>query len=330
MSVTAPPLPALEPSVTAPVRPAPPTPAATRTRLLLTSVIRGAGQATVLGVVYVAADLAHVLLVPLLVFGAGPLPALGVRGAGVATVTSLALSTLALAWYLASGRTAITLSLRGVRFERRLFAEILRVGAPMSLQPVLRNLTLVLLTGFAASQGPAALAAFGTAVRLEYVQIPLTFGLSAGVLAMVGTNLGAGRIARATRIAWIAGALSMTVTGAIGLLALTAPELWIVFFSADPAVRADAASYLRIMSLTYPFFGLGMALSYAFQAAGRASWPLLATASHVVFVSLGGWIVTRLTDGGLDGLALVNALGLIVYGTTLAVSFRAGAWRARR
>jgi len=73
--------------------------------------------------------------VPAFVFGLGPIPALGITGAGLATVISFTVSSTTLAWYLASGRTSVALSLRGHRFERRLFGEILRVGAPMSLAP---------------------------------------------------------------------------------------------------------------------------------------------------------------------------------------------------
>src|SRR5215831_13668501 len=105
----------------------------------LTSVVRGAGQAVVLAVVYLAAEALHIVLVPALMFGVGPLPPLGIAGAGIATVASFTASIAALAWYLASGRTPIRLSLRGVRLDRRLFVEILRVGAPMSLQPILNN-----------------------------------------------------------------------------------------------------------------------------------------------------------------------------------------------
>jgi Na+-driven multidrug efflux pump len=179
----------------------------------LTSVVRGAGQAAVLAAVYVAAEVLHIALVPVLVFGWGPIPALGIAGAGIATVASFAASTAFLAWYVASGRTAIVLSVRTVRLNRRLFTEILRVGAPMSFQPILNNVALVVLTGFVGSLGAAELASFGVAVRLEYLLYPLAFGLGAGVIAMVGTNIGAGKSSRAARIAWVAAALATCVTG---------------------------------------------------------------------------------------------------------------------
>jgi MATE family, multidrug efflux pump len=293
----------------------------------LTSVVRGTGQVALLAVVYLSAEVLHVMLVPMLVFGIGPIPPLGITGAGAATVTSFAASTAVLAWYLASGRTAVTLSLRDVRLDRRLFGEILRVGAPMSLQPILNNLTLAAITGFAATLGATALAGFGAAVRLEYVQYPLTFGLGAALLAMVGTNIGAGQTARAARIAWTAAALAASVTGGIGLLAITWPGAWIGFFSASPAVHVMAASYLCIVGVAYPFIGLGITLGSAFQAMGRPLWPLVGIASRALVVAIGGWIVIYATDSGLLGLGFVTAAGLIVYGTILVIAFHA---RARR
>jgi putative MATE family efflux protein len=295
----------------------------------LTSVVRGAGQPTVLAAVYLAGEVLHVLLVPMLVFGLGPIPPLGITGAGVATVTSFTVSAVLLAAYVASGRTAVTLSLRTVRLDRRHFAEILRVGAPMSLQPILNNVTLATLTAFVGSLGPTALAGFGAAVRLEYIQYPLTFGLGAGVLALVGTNIGAGHVARAARIAWTAAVLAASVTGGLGLLALTWPGGWTAFFSASPAVHLAATAYLCVAGLAYPFLGLGLTLASAFQAAGRPFWPLLATASRVLVVAGGGWIA-HVTNTGLGGFGVVAAAGLVVYGATLAVAFRAGAWRGQR
>jgi len=169
----------------------------------LTSVVRATGQVAILAYVYVGAEILHIALVPALVFGLGPVPALGITGAGLATVISLVASTATLAWYLASGRTSVALSLSGVRFERRLFGEILRVGAPMSLAPVLNNVALATLTTYAGLLGTTSLAAFGAAVRLEYLLYPLNFGLGAAVLAMVGSNIGARQFTRAARIAFM-------------------------------------------------------------------------------------------------------------------------------
>src|SRR5262249_18631442 len=156
---------------------------------------------------------------------------LGITGAGIATVASFTASSAILAWYIASGRTAISVSLRGLRLSQRLFVEILRVGAPMSLQPILNNLALAVLTGFVSTLGAAQLAGFGVGARLEYLLYPLAFGLGAGVLAMVGTNIGAGNFTRAARIAWTAAAIASVITGCIGLFGVTSPGSWTALFT---------------------------------------------------------------------------------------------------
>ena len=291
-----------------------------------TSIVRGAGQAAVLAVVYLAAEALHIALVPVLMFGFGPVPALGITGAGIATVASFTASTAVLAWYLASGRTAVRLSFGGVRLSRRLFVEILRVGAPMSFQPILNNLALATFTGFVGALGAPALAAFGAAVRLEYLIYPLAFGLGAGLLSMVGTNIGAGNRARATRITWIGAALAGVITGTLGLFGLTAPGVWTSFFTATAEIQVLAAGYLVLVSLAYPFLGLGLTLGTACQAAGRPLWPLLGVGGRALTVAAGGWLAVHAFGAGLNGLALVAAAGMAVYGLSLVVAVRSGAW----
>jgi putative MATE family efflux protein len=287
----------------------------------LTSVVRATGQVAILAYVYVAAEVLHIALVPALVFGLGPIPALGITGAGLATVISFIVSSTTLAWYLASGRTSVVLSLRGLRFERRLFGEILRVGAPMSLAPVLNNVALATLTTYAGLLGTTSLAAFGAAVRLEYLLYPLNFGLGAAVLAMVGSNIGARQFARAARIAWTAVGLSACVMASVSVLAITAPDVWMGLFSRDPEILAAAASYLAIVGLAYPFVAVNTLMS-AFQATRQPEWPLAAMTCRLLVVVLGGWIAIEVLQAGLVGLGVVTALGLATWGVVQAVAFR--------
>jgi Na+-driven multidrug efflux pump len=199
----------------------------------------------------------------------------------------------------------------------------------MSLQPILNNLALATLTGFVGALGAAQLAAFGAAVRLEYLLYPLAFGLGAGVIAMVGTNIGAGNFARAERVAWIAAALAVAVTGSIGLFGITMPDVWTTLFTSVPEIRVLAASYLVIGGFAYPFLGLGLTLASAFQAAGRPSWPIFAITGRASVVALGGWMVLHLLGVTLSGLAVVAAAGLAVYGGGLAIAFRACVWQQK-
>ena len=188
---------------------------------------------------------------------------------------------------------------------------------------------LATLTGFVGTLGAAQLAGFGVAVRLEYLLYPLAFGLGAGVLGMVGTNIGAGNFARAARIAWAASALAAAVTGCIGVFGVTSPDVWSSLFTDVPQVHVLAAGYLAIVGFAYPFLGLGVTLASAFQAAGRPLWPLIGITSRAIVVAAGGWIVVRFGGTGLTGLAVVAASGLIVYGAILTIAFRARVWQKK-
>jgi putative MATE family efflux protein len=288
----------------------------------LTSVVRATGQVAILAWVYVAAEVLHIALVPLLMFGWGPVPSFGIAGAGIATVTAFTASSAFLFAYLWRGKTPIRLSL-GVRLERRLFADILSTGVPLSLQPILNNIALAFLTGYAGSLGAAALAGVGAAVRLEYLMYPVVFGLGATLVAMVGTNVGAGQLARAVRITWIAAGMAVLATGLIGLAAIVWPQGWIALFTAAPEVSEPAAIYLGIAALGYAFIGMNT-LTSAFQAMGQTFWPLMGVVSRAAVLGIGGWLVVSVMGGGVIGLAIVTASGLAIGGGIVAVAFWLG------
>jgi putative MATE family efflux protein len=295
----------------------------------LASVVRGTGNMLLpAGVVLGASPI--LLASPALIFGWGPFSALGVTGAAVAVVAYYGAGTLVFLAYLASGRSIVRLGLRTVRFERRLFRDILRVGAPSLVNNVQTNLTVVLLTALVGSFGTFALAGYGVGVRLEYLQIPLVFGFGSALVTMVGTNIGAGQSARARRVAWTGAALAAGVTEAIGLTAALFPSRWLGLFSAEPEVLRIGATYLRIVGPAYGFFGLGLALYFASQGAGRLLWPLLAGLSRLVVAAGGGWIVLRLLGPSLASIFIVMALALALFGTVVSVAMYQGAWRLRR
>ena len=166
----------------------------------LASVIRGTGNMLVPALVICVGVVVLVPLSPLLIFGFGPFPALGIAGGGVALVLFYAAGTAVLGWYVLSGRNLARLRLSRLRWP--LFRDILRVGAVASVTSVQTNVTIALATALVATAaGPEAVAGYGTGARLEYLLIPLVFGLGAPLVALVGTNIGAGQRERALRIA---------------------------------------------------------------------------------------------------------------------------------
>jgi putative MATE family efflux protein len=290
----------------------------------LANVIRGTGNMMVPAIVTCTGTAVLVPLSPCLIFGWGPFPQLGIAGGAVAVIAFYALGTLAFAAYLWSGRSVVRLSLVG-GLQRALFWDILRVGMVAALITVGTNLTIGIATALVGQFGPAAIAGYGTGSRIEYLLIPLVFGLGGPLIAMVGTNIGAGQRDRAVRTAWIGAAIAAALCETIGLTAAALPRAWLSLFDTDPGMIEAGTRYLHAVGPAYGLFGFGMALYFASQGAGRLLWPLIANMTRLVIAGGGGWLALRWT-GELSYVFAVQALALVVFGLIIAAAVASGAW----
>ena len=289
----------------------------------LASLLRGSGNTLAPALALAAAVLVQIPLSGALTLGWGPFPRWGIAGTAASYVAAFGIASLAMAatvWASALRPTRAHL-----RLEGRLFREILRVGALSSLSALQTVLTAVILTGFVARFGTAALAGYGVGVRLELLQVPIVFAIGQALVVMVGTNIGAGQGARAKRIAWTGTAAAMLVCLAIGWTVALYPPLWIRIFSHDPAVIDIGSTYMRIVAPLYPLFGAGLALYFASQGSGRVLRPVLAGTARLVLVALGGAIVMQ-AGAPLWALFGVIALGLTVFGGLTAYGVHKARW----
>ncbi len=291
----------------------------------LANVIRGTGNMAFPALVTCVGVVILIPLSPCLIFGLGPFPRLGVAGGATAVLLYYAAGSLVLAAYLGSGRSVIGLKLAGIRFRRALFADILRVGAVAALITVQTNLTIAIATGLVGSFGAAAIAGYGTGSRLEYLLIPLVFGLGGPLVAMVGTNIGAGRPERALRAAWIGAAIAAGLCEIIGLSAATAPHAWLSLFGTAPAMLDAGSRYLHVVGPVYGLFGFGMALYFASQGAGRLLWPFLANMARLVIAAGGGYLALH-WRGNLTDVFVALAVALAAFGLINAAAVAAGVW----
>ncbi len=290
---------------------------------VLANVIRGAGNTMIPAVTTIAGVAFLAVLSPCLIFGLGPFPRLGVPGGAIALLVYYAFGIVVFAAYLLSGRSVVRPRLTRLRWP--LFYDIFRIGAVSSLIALMTNVTIALATGLVAVFGVAAIAGYGVGTRLEYMLIPLSFGFGGALVALVGTNIGAGQRERALRAAWIGGWVSFALAEIIGLSAALFPVAWLSLFATDPAVIEAGTKYLRIVGPFFGFFGLGMALYFASQGAGALKWPLLAGFLRMIVAVGGGWLVLSLT-GSLTLLLATLALALALFGTTIALAVARGAW----
>lgn len=249
----------------------------------------------------------------------------GLPGAGMAFALSMSASALIMAFVVLRGGAGFVPDFRAP-LRRALFGRILAVGLIACVMATLANLATILVTARIAAHGPAAIAAYGISARMEFLMIPLAFGIGSALTALVGRAVGAGDWAEARRIAWTGGALAFAVTGVIGFGIALFPAQVAAAFASDAAVAAIATEALAIIGWALPGFGLGMALYFAAMGAGRMRWPVAAALMRVGLAVLGGALLMDVAGLGLTGQFIAVALGISAYGLICALAVRPGVW----
>jgi putative MATE family efflux protein len=297
---------------------------------LLGAVFRGMGDMKTPALMMIGGAMVQIPLSGALILGWFHAPQLGIAGGAVSVIVVSALNCVILLWRLTHGRVALPLRRAALRLRSELFADILRVGALASLSPIFVVLTIGLLNSVMSDFGTAAIAGYGIGARLEFLLIPLVFGLGASMTSLVGFNIGAGHVERAERIGWIGGTSAAVLTGGVGLLLAIAPGLWMNLFTQDPATYAAGATYLRIAGPAFFFQGLGLSLYFASQGAGTVLWPVVATILRFIVAAGVAAAGVRWFGLGLSFVCACIAAAMVVYGVLTAASLRFGAWRFNR
>jgi Na+-driven multidrug efflux pump len=206
-----------------------------------------------------------------------------------------------------------------------MFWRILSVGLVASALAAVANLTTIFVTAQLARHGPAVVAAYGISARLEFMMIPLAFGIGSALTALVGRAAGAGDWPEARRLAWTGGAMAFVIAGVCGLLVTLFPAAFARAFTDDAEVAGIAARALSIIGPAYGFFGLGMAMYFGSQGAGRMRWPVIAALSRFCCAVGGGALLA--VPFGVEGQFVAVALGLYAYGLLTATAVRLSVWR---
>ncbi len=278
----------------------------------------------------------NMLLDPLLIFGFGPFPALGIAGAAWATVLAHALAIVGCLWRLRRPSSAITtpvptLGLREagrLRLRPELFASLLRVGTPIAASAFLFSMVYILLTRVIADFGSPAVAAVGVGHRVEGLGYYACVGFAAAASTLVGQNLGAGKAAQAERAAWRATGYAAAMVGVFSLLTYLLAAPIMSLFAGDPRVVAEGDSYLKIIALLEVGMALEVVLEGAFAGAGNSLPPMLVSVPLTLArVPLAFFFARHF---GIEGVWWVISVSTGVKGLLIGVWFRLGRWKRAR
>lgn len=293
------------------------------------AIFRGMGDMKLPAVLMIVGALIQVPLSGVLVLGLWGAPQLGIVGAAVSAVVSgFAVSTTMLVILARPGR-AIRLDRSAFDLSAALFRDILKVALPAALSPLLTILIILSLTAMVATFGEAALAGYGIGSRIEFLIIPLIFGIGAAMTSLVGLSIGAGDVHRAESIGWTGSAFAAGLAGMVGLVLALFPESWIYAFTQDSQTFEAARSYIRTVGPFFAFQGLGLSLYFASQGAGTVTWPIIATLLRVLLAVGGGWLLAFQFEWGVEGVFIAAAAAMACFGLVIALSLKLGAWRGQ-
>ncbi len=299
--------------------------------LSLTGVYRGLGDMItplvnmgIMTVLSIVGDYA-------LIFGIGPVPAMGVTGAGTAFLISRSVAMLVFFFWLP--RTNVKGALRGSwRPHWDSWKRILNIGTPAFFQSTLRSLGSSVYYGMlgGTAQGVSALAALTIGLRSEGLAFMPGFGFSVAATSMVGQNLGAGRPDRAEKGAWAATYLGMIVMGAVGVVFIVFARPLAGMFTQDPHVLPLAAAYLLLNGITEPFLAMSMVLTGALQGAGETRLPTAITIfiMWIVRIPLTYYLAIHLGLQSWGAWAAMSSSSLLG-GLAMLVVFKRSRWKEK-
>ncbi len=296
------------------------------------SIMRGIGQVTLPLYIVGSTVLLNALLDPFFIFGFGPFAGHGVMGAAVATLCTQGIAALCGLLVLFWGKYGIHLHLHDFAPDLSFMKRAFLLGFPASVEQSARALGLTIMTFLIASFGTLAVASYGVGSNILQFIVIIALGFSMAVSTLVGQNIGAGQIERASAIARLGAVLSFSIFSVLGVFAfLFAPHLIAFFVPNDPEVIKAGATFVRTVSLTYGFIGLQMSLNGVFRASGNMlATMILALVSQWVLQFPIAYLLSKHTSLGIGGLWWAFPVtNILMAGITFAWYLK-GDWKKKR
>ncbi len=298
---------------------------------LINAIFRGAGDAaTAMRVLWLANGI-NIVLDPMLIFGLGPFPELGIMGAAIATNIGRGTAVLFQFYALSrvSGRVRVVAGQMSVNLH--VMWQLIRLSGAGTLQVFVGTASWIGLIRILSAFGSDVLAGYTIGIRVIIFALLPSWGMSNAAATMVGQALGAGKPERAERAVWIAAFYNMMFLGAIGLLFIIfAPEI-IGLFTSDPGPAGYGVSCLRIVSTGFLFYAYGMVLTQSFNGAGDTWTPTIINLFCFWLLELPlAYALAHPFGIEARGVFLALTIAFSALAVVSAVLFRRGTWKTRK
>ena len=298
---------------------------------IINSVFRSSGDAAISMRVMWFANIINIILDPLLIFGIGPFPELGLMGAAIATTTGRGLAVVYQFYLLFKGNYRIRLYLESIKIKLEVMINLLRISAGGIFQNLIATSSWILLVRIIAVSGPDAIAGYTIAIRIIIFLLLPAWGLSNAAATLVGQNLGANQPERAEKSVWITSYVNMAFMGTMGTILAIFPEFFIRLFIQDAVVVENGTLALRIISFGFLFYALGMVLVQGFNGSGDTTTPtkINLLSFWIVEIPL-AYILAIVLNKGLVGASIAIVCAEAVLAISALYLFRKGKWKLRK
>jgi putative MATE family efflux protein len=295
---------------------------------IINAVFRSAGDAAVAMKVLWIGNIINIILDPCLIFGLGPFPHMGVTGAAIATNIGRGTAVLIQFYLLFSGQKRIRLSIKHLIVDFRIMIKLFKLSFGSIGQNLIGTTSWISLVRIISIFGSEVVAGYTIALRIVGFTILPSWGISNAASTLVGQNLGAKRAERAERAVWVTGWINMILLGAIGLILILFPGTFISIFIDNENVIRSGIMGLRILSIGYVFYGLGMVLVNSFNGAGDTSTPLKINifAFWLIEIPL-AWFLALKAGFNEEGVFIAIVVAETIMTLTAWLVFRKGKWK---
>lgn len=258
------------------------------------SIFRSAGNAVLAMRVLWMANIINIVLDPILIFGLGPIPAMGIKGAAIATTTGRGLAVIYQFYLLSKGKGRVGLKAIRFRPDFSIITKLIKLSSGSVSQHLVATSSWIILMRFVANYGSEVLAGYTISLRIIMFALLPALGISNAASTLVGQNLGAKNPERAEKSAWIAGKTNMIVMALVTLILVAWPGLFLGLLTSDDNIVGFGSSSLRIVSLGMIIYGLGMVLVNTFNGAGDTQTPfrINLVAFWIIEIPL-AWLLSR-------------------------------------
>ena len=298
---------------------------------LINAIFRGAGDPAIAMRMLWFANAINIVMDPVLIFGLGPFPELGVTGAAIATNTGRGTAVAVQLWMLGSGRSRIHLTRRHLELVPSVMWNVCRLSGVGFLQILIDTSSYLGLVRVISTFGSDALAGYTIGIRTVVFAILPAWGLSNAAATMVGQALGAGKPDRAEESVWTAGKYNAIVLGVVGAVFVVFAPVIVSIYTTDPSVAPHATSSLRIVSTGFVFFAYGLVFTQAFNGAGDTWTP--------TWINLGcfwlwqiplAWLLAIRLGMGPSGVFMAMTVAFSTLAVVSGIIFNRGWWKTRR